>query len=88
MGHQQLGGDVGGVDEDVELVVAYVDEEGGVDADEVEVAGLGGFVEGIEDGEEGGVEVVVDGCVEDWAEGFGGDDGRVEEGGVDDGEVV
>lgn len=44
VGHQQLGGDVVWVDEDVELVVGQV-EKGAVDADEVEVAGFGGFLQ-------------------------------------------
>ena len=48
MRNQQLRGGVVGIDEDGELVVAHVPQDS-VEAAEVEVAGLGGLLEGEED---------------------------------------
>ena len=87
MCHEQLGRVVVDVDEDGELVVAHV-EEGAVEADEAEVAGLGGVAEGEAECEQGGVEAVVHGCAEEGLERLRGEDGRGDEGRVEGGHLL
>ncbi len=85
--HEQLGGGVGGVNEDGELIVAHV-PDGGVEAAEVGVAGLGGGPQREEDREQRRVELLVHAGVEERAERLDGEQGRGEQGGAEGGQVL